>query len=217
MAMFRIKSTADVSVVSHPEYSIFNQNRMTDEQAKESLNLKGNILLHFGVIRPYKGIDDLIAAMPEVLKRVDATLLVVGERWRGFDIEAQLAKYPGIESRVRLVTNYIPNEEVERYFRAADVVVLPYVETSASGVLQVALAFDKPVIGTETGALKDVIHDGMNGYLVPVRNPQRLADKIVRFFTENKKTEFSGNIKNMKNQFAWSNMAQCIERFVNHE
>jgi len=194
----------------HPTYSSFRSAGMTREEARKRLNLDGNVILFFGIVRPYKGLRDLIEAAPRVLTRVDATVLVVGEFWGQRKEYDALIERLEMEERVRIVDSYVPNEDVEMYFAAADLVALPYRSATGSGVIQIAYGFDKPVVATTVGCLPEVVEDGLTGYLVPPRDPDAFAQAIVKFFTQAESDRMSQAIAERSERFSWEHMANTI-------
>jgi len=181
------------------------------EDAKRGLGLSGDVLLFFGFVRPYKGVRHLLDALPLILREREITLLLVGESWAGDDSVQPRIRELGIEKCVRRVDGYVPNEEVSRYFAAADLVVLPYVSATGSGVVQTAFTFERPVVATRVGSLPLTIDDGHTGYLVEPGNPAAIADAVLRFFREGKGPEFIENIKQAKKQFSWERFVELIE------
>lgn len=138
------------------------------------------IVLCFGTLAEYKGIDRLIQAMPELLSSVpDARMVIVGHPLPGFDIEARerLAASLGIQDSVRIVARYVPTPEIRAWFEAATVVALPYLQGYQSGVLHLAQSFGKPVVARAVGGLSEAISDGVDGFIVP-------ADAAEECFTE---------------------------------
>jgi len=179
--------------------------------AKRRLGLSGDTLLFFGFVRPYKGVPHLLQALPIIRKERDVTLLLVGESWAGdITVERQIRELR-IEKHVRRVDGYVPNEEVTWYFAAADLVVLPYVSATGSGVVQTAFTFDRPVVATRVGSLPLTVEDGRTGYLVEPGDVSALADAVLRFFREGKSPEFIENIKQAKHQFSWERFVQIVE------
>lgn len=166
---------------------------LTPEQAKRRLGLAGTdrTLLFFGRIAPYKGLEHLIVAVAILAKTAGAVRLVIagkverghGEYWRS--IQEAIA-HEGIGHLVVQRIAFIPDEELEHYFKAADAVVLPYVRIFQSGVPFLAFSFGVPVIATDVGSLReDVVAD--TGLLCRPADPVDLARTITRFF----ETEFS--------------------------
>lgn len=180
------------------------------EGARSQLGVTGDVLLFFGFLRPYKGLDVLLKAMPSILQRRPVTLMIVGESWGGSSIES-LARELGIARHIIRVDRYIPNQEVGLYFSAADLVVLPYLSGTGSGVVPSAYVFNTPVVATRVGSMPDAVVDGRTGFLVPPGDPAALADAVVRFFEEERSTEFRRNIEWEKYVFSWRRFVELIE------
>jgi glycosyltransferase involved in cell wall biosynthesis len=138
----------------------------------------GPVILFFGNVRAYKGLEDLVAAMPAVLERVDATLVVAGTFMEPLERYQEQVRALGVEHRVTLLPDYLPDEEVGGLFRRADVVALPYRHAPGSGVLGQAAQAGRPVVATAVGSLPELVGD--RGVLVPPRDPQALAAGLVR-------------------------------------
>jgi glycosyltransferase involved in cell wall biosynthesis len=209
LAMF---PRAKVKKTFHPTYEVFDMGNIEIDHIRKRLGIDGNIVLFFGFVRPYKGLKYLILALPEVLSQVTVTVLVVGEFWKDKEEYLQLIERLGIENNVVIIDQYVPNEEIQDYFSAADLVVQPYVSATGSGIVQTAFAFNKSVVATEVGSLPEIIENGKTGYLVPAEDPEKLARAIVRFFVEGKSEEFSRNIEKAKYRFSWDRMVDCIEQ-----
>jgi len=168
----------------HPIYDVFNSGKNIDiKKIKHTLHLKERVLLFFGYIRPYKGLLYLIQALPEVLKSLPkTTLLVAGEFWsKDKQLYLNTIKNLRLENNIVMVNKYIPNEEVAHYFAVADVVVLPYISATQSGITQIAIAFNKPIISTEVGGLKDISQTDHRLTIKP-KNPHDIAQKIIKFY-----------------------------------
>jgi glycosyltransferase involved in cell wall biosynthesis len=208
LAMF---PRAKVQKTFHPTYEVFDMGNIDANHVRKRLGIDGNIVLFFGFIRPYKGLKYLILALPEVLSLLEVTLLVVGEFWKDKEEYLHLIERLGIENNVAIIDQYVPNEEVQDYFSAADLVVQPYISATGSGIIQTAFAFNKPVVATEVGSLPEIIEDGKTGYLVPPEETKELARAIVTFFVERKSEEFAKNIEKAKYKFSWDRMVDCIE------
>lgn len=138
-------------------------------------------LLYFGVIRPFKGVEDLIAA----LNLLDPTgsrfwLTVVGETWEGWDLPGRLIADSPHRDRITFVNRYVTDAEAAGYFAGADLVVLPYHRSSSSGPLEIAMARGLPVVVTRVGGLVEATADYRGAVLVEPRNPRSLADGIRR-------------------------------------
>ncbi|MBW9220098.1 glycosyltransferase family 4 protein [Methanothermococcus sp. SCGC AD-155-N22] len=198
----------------HPIYDVFKIQSIPEEDAKKMLNIPKNakILLFFGYVRKYKGLMYLIQAMPKILEEMpEAYLLIVGEFWDSKEKYINEIKKLNIENNVKVIDKYIPDEEVGIYFSTADVVVLPYISATQSGVVQIAYAFDKPVITTNVGGLPDVVEDRKTGFIVEAKNPEKLAEVVIKYFKENKKEVFKRNIQEIKWKFSWERLVEVIE------
>jgi glycosyltransferase involved in cell wall biosynthesis len=153
---------------------------------KLSLSSGEKVLLFFGNIAPYKGLEHLINSMDYLPKDGEPyRLLVAGrlkcssEYWQG--IEQAIARL-NLDSRILLRIEYIPDEETEVYFKAADVLVLPYTYIFQSGVLFLGYNFGLPVLAADVGSLKEDIVEGKTGFIFRPGDPADLGRTIVKFF-----------------------------------
>lgn len=137
-------------------------------------------LLFFGTIRPYKGLEDLVAAFDVLIAEGegDYRLTVVGETWEGWTAPAARIRRSPNRDRISFVNRYVPDEEVDAAFRAADVVVLPYRRSSTSGPLMVAMSYGLPVVVTSVGGLPEAVEGYSGGVLVEPDTIDRLVDGI---------------------------------------
>lgn len=209
----KIKPDAKVKRSFHPTYEVFHSENISKETARRQLSIEGNTILFFGFVRPYKGLNYLIEAMPMITKHIDVTLLIVGEFWKDEEEYLEQIKSTGSEDNIKVINKYVPNEEVSLYFAASDLVVLPYVSATGSGVVQASFGCNKPVISTNVGCLPEVIEDGKTGYVVNSKDPKAIADAVVHFYKDGKEEEFVNNIKREKEKFSWDRMVQTIESF----
>jgi len=193
-----------------PVFDLFGTGGETREAARERLSVSGNVILFFGLVRPYKGLGALLDAFARCGDELDATLLVVGEFYEPRAPYDARIRALGIGGRVRIVDRYVPNEEVGGYFRAADVVALPYVTATQSAIVQTAFAFGKPVIVTAVGGLPDVVSDGVTGFVVEPGSPDALAAAMVRFFRENRGPAMEAAVRDRSGEFSWSRCAGAI-------
>jgi len=155
-------------------------------EARAQLGIaEDKVVLFFGLVRAYKGLDLLIDAFARAAPRVAGMrLLVVGEFYEGERERREQIEELGIAQSTTVVADYVPDERVARYFGAADCVVLPYRSATQSGITQVALGMGVPMIATAVGGLPEVVRPGVNGVLVPPDDAQALGDALVRFFEE---------------------------------
>ena len=209
-----IRPGAKVLRTPHPEYAVFKElSTVTRREARSRLGLHGPVILFFGYIRPYKGLKLLLEAMAIMRRSFDCTLVVAGEFYEDRSAYDHLVAEYSLTDRVRFADHYIPNEEVATYFRAADLVVFPYLSATQSGILQVAYGFDMPVVATDVGGIGEAVRHGETGLIVPPENPEAMAAAILRFFRDNLGADFSEKIKAGRMEFRWDRLVRVIEEF----
>ena len=209
--LLMLKPDARYIETPHPVYDIFPE-AISKASAKKALDLREErVILYFGYIRAYKGLDNLIRAMPGILKRMRVRLLVCGEFYEGRDDTYRLIETLGIEEVVTVFDRFIPNEDVNRYFCAADLVVLPYVSATQSGIVQIAYHYNKPVVVTNVGGLPEVVRHGETGYVTPPENVDALAEAVIRYYDESREMEFSKAIVEEKKKYSWDRMVDAVE------
>ena len=204
-------------VAVHPAYNFFKIKNMTKEQGREILNIKPDekVLLFFGLVREYKGLKHLLKAMPQVKETFsDCRLLIAGDFGSSEDQYRALINENGIEDCVDVYGGHIPIPQVEKFFAACDLVVLPYESATQSGVIQVAYSFRKPVLVTNVGGLPDVVNDNQTGFIVEPFDSKALSDAIERYFKENKAEAFKEHIEEEAYRFSWDRMTETIESFM---
>jgi glycosyltransferase involved in cell wall biosynthesis len=205
---------AEYRKAPHPVYDIFG-NVIDKQKAREHLTLLSpRVILFFGYIRRYKGLHILLEAMSLLQDAADIHLLAVGECYDDESFYRSTIKELKLHERVTLHTDYVPNDQVRTYFSAADVVVLPYLSATQSGIAQIAYNFNKPVIATNVGGLSEVVRNGVTGYVVPPNDPHALAQSILRFFNEHREAGFAANVEEEKKKYSWEAMAAAIENLV---
>lgn len=177
----------------HPIYNIY-QPRIDKNEARKLLNIPENekILLFFGFIRKYKGLDILLEALPKVKNEVK--VLLAGEFYGNEEHYLKKIEQLGLKDKIYLHTHFIPENEVHVYFSACDVVVQPYLSATQSGVSQVAYFFGKNMIVTDVGGLSEIVEHKKTGLICPVAYTEKheidisktaaaLADCIEEFYT----------------------------------
>ncbi len=193
----------------HPNYDFYAEN-IPQDKAREYFGLKNEkVLLFFGYIKHYKGLDILLDAMKHL---PDCMLLIAGEVYG--DAAVYEEKVANLGKRVQFHNRFIRNEEVPLFFNASDVVVLPYRSATQSGITQLAFAFDKPVIATDVGGLSEVIHNGENGYLVQPDNPEAIAGAVRRFYDNNDGEKFAETIRKEKAKYDWEPFVDELEKLL---
>lgn len=212
--LLSLKPDARHVVTPHPTYDIFKMHSLSGKAAREWLCIdeSKHVILFFGFVREYKGLKHLLRAMPMISELIpDVQLWVVGDFGSDKQDYIDMIDELGIAGQIKLVAGYVPDQEVEKYFAAADLVVLPYESATQSGIVQISYGFEKPVVVTDVGGLPDVVEDGKTGYVVRAKDSKALADAVVKYFTEDRKEELTNNIKAAAHRFSWEVMAQEIE------
>lgn len=212
----KIKKNPDYTVTPHPTYNMFRFENMTRKQAREKLGIgeTEKILLFFGFVREYKGLKHLLRAMPMIMEEVqEVRLLIVGDFDGNREEYEELIRTLRIGERIKVIDGYTPDKEVEKYFAACDLVLLPYESATQSGIVQIAFGFERPVIVSRVGGLPEVVKDGETGYVTKPCAPEELADKVKQFFREGRAEEFEENIKKEAARFSWERMGEVLEAF----
>lgn len=216
--LLSIKKNAEYIQAVHPTYNAFKFENMSKAKARDILKLGENqkVLLFFGFVREYKGLKYLLKALPLLQDSISGiTLLVVGDFGDNKQEYLELIRQLGIEEMLEIHDGYIPDREVEKYFAASDLVVLPYISATQSGIVQIAYGFEKPVIVTEVGGLPDVVINGKTGYIVKPCDPEELSEAVKKYFQEGKEIEFSKHIQEEAYKFSWDRMTEHIEKLYN--
>jgi glycosyltransferase involved in cell wall biosynthesis len=181
-----------------PIYDCYNLDADFNRAAfATSLNLKKNVLLFFGYVREYKGLMFLLDAMPDILERLgrETTLLIVGEFYDKRQKYDEKISALGLEENVKIVSEFVPNEEVGRYFSVSDLVVMPYISGTQSGILNIAYGFRKPVVITNVGGISETVIEGKTGFIIEPRNPKAIADATIKFYASKSEVNFERNIQ----------------------
>jgi len=208
--------------VAHPLYDNFGE-KISKEEARKYLGiaLDEKILLFFGFIRKYKGLDILLDAM-KILKvsseklsvsdnlplRADCKLLIAGEFYEDRKVYDEQIERLGIKDSLILKTAFIADSEVKYYLCAADVVVQPYRSATQSGVTPLAYHFEKPMIVTNVGGLPSLVPDDKVG-LIAEPMAESIATKIQEYFQKGA-AHFLPNLIKEKKKYSWSKMVQTI-------
>ncbi len=200
-----------IGLYPHPLYDNFGES-LSKADARKLLDIppNENIILFFGFIREYKGLDLLIRALSdERLKNLNVKLLVAGEFYVKPDSYHNLARECEVMDRIYWHTEFIPNDQVRNYFCAADLVTQPYKNATQSGVTQVAYHFDKPMLVTRVGGLPEMVKHSEAGYVV-TPDPSDIASSIEDFFKNHRSEEMIHAVKQEKKRFSWDNFVNGI-------
>jgi glycosyltransferase involved in cell wall biosynthesis len=190
-------SEAKIAVIPHGEFSYYE--KIKGEVISTPYQKRGKILF-FGRISPYKGIGVLLKAFALIKKELpEVSLDIVGNG----DIEPYRMEMDELQD-ITLVNRWIKDEEVAKYFSGVDLVVLPYIDASQSGVIPIAYSFKLPVVASNIGGLPEQIDDGVTGYLSEPGNYEELANKCVYLLKHPELLSNMGEAGFRKAQKEWS-------------
>ena len=201
---------ANTLLLDHPLYDVFGE-AVSRENAREELNLPREeiVLLFFGFIRKYKGLDLLLEAFhSETLRHEKFHLLIAGEFYEDEKPYLEFIQKNQLESKVSVHSYFIPDQRVKYFFCACDGVVQPYRSASQSGVTPLAYYFEKPSIVTRVGSLARLVPDGKAGYVCEPDVPS-LANSIRKFLL-NDRTQFKEYIHQEKSKLSWKHFVRQI-------
>jgi glycosyltransferase involved in cell wall biosynthesis len=204
----------NIAVTYHPTYDVFNTVMIPKREAREKLGIADEkVILFFGFVRRYKGLKDLIGALPLILSKMSVRLLIVGEFWENKQPYLRLIEKLGVGGQVTIIDRYVPNEDIPVYFHASDLVALPYTSVTGSGLLQLALGFGKPVVTTKVGDFPKIVQHERTGFLVAPAGPGEIAAAVVDFYKNHDAEKMSAQIKEGNKRFSWDNLVKVVESF----
>ena len=200
-------STKPIVLSPHPIFNHFGE-AISKEAARKILNIgvDEKIILFFGYIRPYKGLDLLLNAMAtNAIKHANIKLMIVGEFYEDAQPYHDLLKTLALEEQVIIHAHFVADNEVKNYVCAADFIIQPYKNATQSGVTPLAYHFEKPMLVTNVGALADSVPNGKVGEVVEP-NADAIAKGIETLYN-NGAAYYADNIKEEKKKYSWSQMA----------
>ncbi len=208
--LLQLDNRKPFAFLPHPIFENFGI-PVPSDQAKKELNIhhSGGLVLFFGLIRAYKGLDLLLEAFSkQQIKDLNLKLIIAGEFYDKKEKYSALIEKLGIQNSILIEDAFIPNSRVPLYMSAADVLVQPYRHATQSGVSPLAMHFNLPMIVTDVGGLKEMVSDGKTG-LVVQPTADGIANGLIEYFNRGK-SEFEQNIPAFKKQFSWESMYEGI-------
>ncbi len=205
-----------ISYVPHPIYDTYGDIVPRDHALKHlGLDPQYDYVLFFGYIRDYKGLDILLDAIAEGLKtNSNLRLIVAGEYYSDSQkYLSQIARL-GIANQVILHTNFISNEEVRYFFCAADLIAQSYKSATQSGISQMAIYFEKPIVSTNVGGLPETVLHDKTGYLTNV-DSNEVANAILKYFEERPTERFRKEIQKLKVLYSWKHFGSKLVELYN--
>jgi len=203
---------ANVEKRNHPIYDNYGPNiNKEDARQKHGITAK-HLILYFGIVREYKGVDVLIRAAQLLKEKVeDFHILAVGESYDSSEKYESLISELGIGDVFTWENRFVPDSEVASYFSASDVMALPYHSASQSGIVQIAYNYNIPVVVTDVGGLPEYVEKGVSGEIVAVNNPDELATCLANGLINGDFVKMSNNMDAVKSKFTWENFIDGIE------
>jgi len=175
------------------------------------INIDDNIILFFGLIRKYKGLESLLRAVKQHFEiDPNSKLIIAGETYEDKTKYLKIIKELNIQNKVIWFDEFISNEKIEKLMVLSDLLVLPYHFASQSGVLSQAWQYEIPSIVTNVGGLPEYVDNGKSGYIVNNNDPDDLAQKITYFFESDSLLKMKEYIRLNKNKFSWENYIDGI-------
>jgi len=202
-----------IFVVPHGLYENYEKALDKSQSKKELVIQEEFVILHFGLIRHYKGIPHLIKAFdslpPDIAQH--SRLMIVGEVWEENDILKQMIDSSPYKDRITLEAQYIADSLIPKYFSASDVVVLPYLRSAGSGVAHLAMTYGKPVILSDVPALRESLGNYHGAIFVEPGNPESIRDNIIAVY----KAVASGQeLHYQPPQSTWDDIARKYETII---
>ena len=176
-----------IHVIAHGNYNAYLPTTMPDQgAARDAIGVPrdSKIVLFFGIIFEFKGLDVLIRALAQVDREIKPFLVIAGQPSQGFEKYAAEIQRLNLEQCVLTRLEFISYEELTLLFSAADVVALPYKRISQSGVMFVAFSFGRPVVATRVGSFPETVVEGQNGYLVEPESDSELGAALNRILRD---------------------------------
>ncbi len=204
-----------IYVIPHGSFNQFlDYNNINNQQARKKLGIKyeNNVILFFGYIKPYKGLDLLLDAFEIIAKKSKRFYLIIAGNAESKKLkEFYLRKISAMSSNKQIipVLEYIPAHDVAIYFMAADIVALPYQHIYHSGVIHTAYSFSKPVIATDVGDFREVTENGACGFISKEINAGSYAECMVKSFNDKNKLIAMGKFCHQLSQtkYNWNSIA----------
>jgi glycosyltransferase involved in cell wall biosynthesis len=185
--LFKLLPHAKVELAPHPVYDMFSQQKITRADAIRKCNLPedASILLFFGIVRPYKGLEYLFNAVSILNKEgVNIFLVVAGEFWENESHYREMIKQLNIQDCVLIDNRYIPNEEIGLYFSAAHIFIAPYIQATQSGAVKMAMGFNLPIIISDKVAQDNSLQPSATCIVCPSKDSMALAEAIQRMLND---------------------------------
>lgn len=208
------KANASTMLLRHPIFDNYGD-KIPRSVARKALGIAPNekVILFFGLIREYKGLDLLIQAIPLLEMREEIKIVIAGEFYENAETYQSIIQKLGVQSNILMLDRYIADDEVAGLFSASDILALPYKTATQSGVTQIAFHFEIPVLVTAVGGLGEIILHEKSGYVCNP-DPKEIAHYLNKFFKEEKAEQFSRMMAEEKEKYSWNAFCNAIVQFA---
>jgi len=207
-----------IKVMPHGDFDNYIPDRIaTKSEARKifSLSQEHNVILFFGAIKEYKGLDILLNSLSFASMKINNLTLIIAGMPDPIELKLEyknmISKLPK-EIKVIYHAEFIPSTEISKYFIASDVVVLPYRRVTHSGIPHMAYTFGRPVIATNVGDFEEIIEEGKSGLVVSSNSHEKLSEKIIQAFSDRLKLEEMGKYaRNLcATKYSWKDSAEAL-------
>lgn len=195
----------------HPNYLTYRKDAFDNEAARKALNITAEkVVLFFGYIKPYKGLDLLLKAFSILLeKKPQCHLLIVGEVYGSAKPYYKMIDQLNIDKKVTFLQHFVSNEDVEKYFMAADMVVLPYRQATQSGVAQIAFSMGLGVVVTPVGGLPEIVQNEKTGIVAASLKPDDIAEALVKYLELDSK-KIKDYTRQESKRYSWQSFSELV-------
>ena len=209
-----------IVIIPHGNYNHYKSKKnisKTDARKKLNLSKQDNVLLFFGFIRKYKGLDLLLDAFEKAVgQNKNLKLIIAGEpitKQLETEYRERIAQLPE-NNNIHFFSEFIPNDQIAPYFIASDIVALPYKNIYHSGLMHLAFSFGKPIIATRVGDFTETIEQGKSGFILKKNDSANLAKTIISAFADKNKLQEMGKYVTElnENKYSWDKIAFQTKR-----
>ncbi len=211
----KFSSTNKKAYSPHPMYATYGE-PVSMEEARKKLNLdpKDNIVLFFGLIRHYKGLDILLESFADKRIGSNTKLLVAGEFYEDKQPYLDLIAKHNLKDKVILHDSFIANDMVRYYFCASNLVAQTYRNATNSGVTMVGYYYNKPMLVTNVGGLAEIVPHNVCGYTIPL-DTKEISNALCNYFEKDRENEMTANVKKEKQKYEWSTFINTLLELYN--
>lgn len=194
----------------HPIYDQYTRTAPSRESAREDMGYSSQerVVLFFGLVRPYKGLLDLISALKHLDENI--RLLIVGEPYEDASPYLSALSKSFAAGRATWIDRFVSDNEVGKFFRAADAVALPYRHATQSGVGQIALSFGLPLVVTNVGGLAEMVEHGVTGFVAEAGEPESIAEAVSSAISISQSAQTKELVLSKAGEFSWRRYAEAL-------